>query len=501
MSVQSGISLSRRFARLLHHALLALLVAYALKFAFDVTGIAAADTLSWRVFNALNLDRQAKRSAPGDTAVVLINDTYFEGPLRQASPLDRGEMAKLLDEIGAGIEPARQPVVAIDLDLSHAPADDRIKAAQLDAAIISLAGRARVVLLCPFARTAALRAQQVRWSRDLIRAVAAAHPDGPGLAFAASDLVTRTGVVMTYGAATDALGVVAGRALLSGEAHRQQPRDCGEIEHRTTLSDARADERTKISPAGLVAFHRMPIDSSERVGERLRSKAPRAVFVGGSYALAADEFFSAANTSEPGVVFHAAVSRSIREPLSDLSPSLHVIVQFAGVLLVLWAGHPIGQAIFGLMTPDAVTPRPPLRVGVLDILWAHDSHLSRPQLAETWLRWLLGMLLLLVLLLAFVLLFVAFSAFVYELSGAWFDGLLGGIAVWLKVVAGESQHLLARTNPVERRTSDAGVSAAPPVPTAPTFGWIGISTLVRTAVLLAGLTYLVLKFIGHGAHP
>lgn len=487
----------RRWIGLLHDAALALLIAFALKFVLDASRVSAADTFSWRVFNALTFDSLPGRSGPHDSAVVLINDAYFEGPLKQASPLDRGELAKLLDEIAAGVDPQRRPVVAIDLDLSHAPTDDAVRAAQLDAALVRLAGRARVVLLCPFARTPALREKQVAWSRGLLSTVAAAHPQGPGLDFAASDLVTRSGVVMTYGSGSAALGAVAGRALRA-VAEYPPSRDCGQIEHRPVLAEARPDERDKIAPAGLSALHRMPIDSSARVAERLRDKPLRAVFVGGSYALAADQFLSAASVAEPGVVFHAAVAYSIRMPVREVTPGLNFVLQLAGVMLVLSVGHAAGASIFRLMTPAASTPPSPVRLRWLQVLWSPDPHLPPPLQAEGWLRWLVGMLLLVALLAGFVAVFMLISGAVFFGWHSWFDGLLGGFAAWLKVLAGDSQHLLAQARPHEATAERAADTAGPPA-TPATNRWLGASALVRAVVLAVGAAYLIWKFL-HGGH-
>jgi hypothetical protein len=487
---------------------LALLVAFALKFFLDVTGVAAADTLSWRLFNALALDTLGSQDQGNDVAVVLISDEYFEGAMRQASPLDRGELAKLIGEVSAGIDPQRQPVVAIDLDLSSGPGSDTAATQKLDAALVHLAGRARVILLCPFARTAALRDSQMTWGRELLRSVASAHPQGPGLDFATADLVTRSGVVMTYGPSSSSLGAVAGRTLLDAEGTRSTPHDCSRADHRAPLAPAQLDERHKIAPASEWALHRISVDTSDGFAARLQDKPLRAVFIGGGYALLGDQFLSAAGAVEPGIVFHAAIAQTIRSPVSPVPPMLNIALQVLGVVLILSVGERAGRTIFHFMKLPAEA-----RAAAWGfLLWPNHEHgadipgqAHAGHVPEAWLRWLLGLLLLGALLAACVGVFMFLSWVVYITAGAWFDGLLAGIAAWLKIVSHESQELLAhagatgldgadKSNDHPHRTPEPEISTNEGPEAMPARQrWLVAGVFMRLLILGTGLIYLLWK--------
>lgn len=502
----------RRGLRLafVREAVLALLVAFALKFVLDLAGVAAADTLSWRLFNALALDTLGDQGRGDDVAVVLISDEYFEGAMRQSSPLDRGELAKLIGEVSAGIDPQRKPVVAIDLDLSNGPGIDPSAAQKLDAALVQLAGRARVILLCPFARTAAVRDTQMTWSKELLRSVAAAHPQGPGLDFATADLVTRSGVVMTYGPSSSSLGAVAGRTLLNDDGSRGAPHDCARADHRAALAPARLDERHKIAPASQWALHRLGVDSSDGFAARLKDKPLRAVFIGGGYALLGDQFLSAAGAVEPGVVFHAAIAQTIRSPINPIPPVLNIVLQVMGVVLILSLGERAGQAIFHFMKPPGAARAPAWSF----LLWPDhghgadaQGHAQAGQVPEAWLRWLLGLLLLGVLLAACVGIFMFLSWAVFITTSAWFDGLLAGIAAWLKIVSHESQELLADASSRGQidaeephghphRNPQPGIGMSKATEASPARQrWLVAGVSVRLLVLGTGLLYLLWKLL------
>jgi hypothetical protein len=381
-----------RALALLWGGLVSVLIGAALKGPLTPAATAQGlDLLSWRVFTAITgPGSPATPKAPTATVVLTVSQTYFERGFGQGSPLDRGELARLLEPIAAAArqraERGERPlVVGIDLDLSPPTRADAPTAAgqrRLDAALAALGRDATVVVLCPFGvGTEEARTIKARWMRERLDA-APPTARGAGLWFATPDLLEQFGAVVHFDPARASLGVVAGGARRSGasmpappEAACTAPGDDG----------ARRPRLQKIGQRALGSVTFVELDGPEGVAAYVGAAAVRTVMLGGSYALAADEFATADGRRLPGVVLHAAVADSVLRPVSQhhrfVEPLLGLALAIALqplVGLALSAGGAFLQPASPWIATDA------RRAPGTFLLFAPRG----PESPELWLRWL-----------------------------------------------------------------------------------------------------------------
>ncbi|MBL0086747.1 MAG: CHASE2 domain-containing protein [Ideonella sp.] len=138
--------------------------------------------------------------------VLLIGPGLYETAFRQTSPLDRAQLAQLVETILK----ARPALLAIDLDLS--PSSDGPDAGQtalFEALSKAAAAGTKVVFTLPFrVVNPSLRAAKFKWLKELCAV--------PGVDVASADLVTHSGTVLMFDDQSPSVGVVAHRALTKG---------------------------------------------------------------------------------------------------------------------------------------------------------------------------------------------------------------------------------------------------------------------------------------------
>lgn len=143
----------------------------------------------------------APRPPQATPSVLLIDDEAFEGRFRERSPLDRGELARLLEEIRA----AAPRLLVVDLDLSPGPAptteESRAQSA-LDDALRAFAPN-QLLLATPLpSRSYDLALLRLRWMHELCAA---------GARFAHTALFHSGAYVLRYDPTLPSLGTVAAR--------------------------------------------------------------------------------------------------------------------------------------------------------------------------------------------------------------------------------------------------------------------------------------------------
>ncbi len=140
------------------------------------------------------------RATPG---VLLIDDEAFENRFRERSPLDRGELARLLDGI-RGLSPR---LLVVDLDLSPGPAptaEEASSQAALDDALRAFAPN-RLLLAAPLpARSYDLALRRLQWMHRLCAA---------GVRFAHTVLFHSGSHVLRYDPTLPSLGPLAARMV------------------------------------------------------------------------------------------------------------------------------------------------------------------------------------------------------------------------------------------------------------------------------------------------
>ncbi|GIL05844.1 MAG: hypothetical protein BroJett031_23640 [Betaproteobacteria bacterium] len=455
-----------RVALLAWAALLSVLTAYAAGWFIKWADITDPDTLSWRLFASAALDH-APRPERSEYTVLLISDAYFEGAFRQRSPLDRGELARLLGKVAKGVERQRQHVVAIDLDLSPAPdADERERQAQhtLDKAIIELARKAHVVLLCPFARTENLRELQKDWMVRLLQALRT-DPEAKapfGLQFARSDLQIQSGGVYHYGSDAPTLGVRAGQALAAAPG-TQDPfvaaDICADAEHRGRSDPLR--ELRKVNFTGYATLHRIAVDATTPVAELLRHQAPRLVFVGGAYALGGDAYTAAMGEEVPGAVQHAAVAYSVRHPVGDAEKLYSVLLQWGVNLIILLIGAYVATPLLSKLDPtaSAALSYPAWLDRAYRDLWGKEPD-HPPRQMEAWLRGLMAWLIHGAVFVVYVVALGLVSVALFVASSIWFEFLLTAASAFLNAIAKQRKPQAAASPPEQdtatRRNAQGG---------------------------------------------
>jgi len=161
----------------------------------------------------------APRPPQAVPSVLLIDDATFEDRFRERSPLDRNELAGLLDEI-RGQAPK---LLVVDLDLSPGPApsaDESRAQAVLDEALKAYAPD-QLLLATPLpARSYALAFRRLQWMHELCNA---------GVRFAHTALFHSGTHVLRYDPALPSLGPVAARIVgvqAGGAKPFEEPEPC-----------------------------------------------------------------------------------------------------------------------------------------------------------------------------------------------------------------------------------------------------------------------------------
>lgn len=492
-----------RVALLVWAALLSVLTAYAAGWFIKRLNITDPDTLSWRLFASTALD-DAPRPQRSEYTVLLISDAYFEGAFRQRSPLDRGELARLLGKVADGVAPQRQHVIAIDLDLSPAPdADEQERQGQhaLDKTIIALARKAHVVLLCPFARTENLRELQKHWMQGLLQELQAeTRADAPfGLQFARSDLQIQSGGVYHYRPDAPTLGVRAGEAL-AGARGTQDPNEAAEIcadpEHRRAPASLR--ELRKVNFTGYATLHRIAVDAATPVSELLRHQSPRLIFVGGAYALGGDAYVAATSEEVPGAVAHAVVAYSIRYPVGKAEKLIGVALQWFVNFLILLIGSCVSTPLLSMLDPkvSAALPYPARLDRAYRRLWGKELE-HAPRQIEAWLRGLVAWLIHGLLFVIYVAVLGVVSVVLFVKWSIWFEFLLTAASAFLNAVAKQRKPHVAAVPPepdtVTRRHAQLAAAGGDTHAAPAGLPHVRFAIAGRLAILLFGAYVLLAK--------
>lgn len=481
---------------LLWGGLISLLVSAALKGPLTPGPAAAGlDLLSWRVFTALVEPRApAAPAAPGGTLVLGVSQTYFESAFGQSSPLDRGELARLLEPVAdaarrRAADGAPPLVVAIDFDLSpptRAGADREPGQRRLEATLAAIAADATLVVLCPFeTRGTEARAVKAAWARRVLDA-SPPGPRGTGLWLAAPDLLAQGDAVVHHDPTRPTLGALAGRAR-AGAAMPAPDAACA------ASAQAPRGRLSKIGVHALDDATLVELDGASGTALYLAATAPRTVFVGGSYALAGDEFALADGRRVPGVVLHAAVAGSVLRPVAQGHRLFEPLFGLALAVLLQPLVAPLVARTVAFLVPPAVgVPTDPARAPGTFLLFASRGQES----PELWLRWLVVMTLAPAALAALLFATGTVSWLALGAADYWIDFGTVSLAVFAKTAASVFQRVQARGTralaPDAVAASPASSAVAPHDATRARRG-LAAGVAVRATILGYGLVSLLWK--------
>jgi hypothetical protein len=493
---------ARTISGVLHAALLTLLATYCLKALLYGIGAQHVDNLSWRLMSSIALPLVSADSSPHNIVVLAIGDEYFEREFQQSSPLNRAELVKIVASVDAALIPERRPVVAIDFDVSPIAGSDPLQSRaqeQLDAALRKLSGKARVYLLCPFAQTEQLRAKQVSWAEALSK------ESSGRIRFALPDLHVQAGAALHYDKDGESLGVLAGKSLRSVWPGLKKQTQSAPDDSVDPVAPCRAKSGSqpsrsptqKINFAGYGAHSFLELASATPVAEFLSMWQPLLVFIGGSYALMADEFSTATGEHLPGVAMHAAVAYSAVKPIDRLPDYLEPLLQFTVVLLVIKVGKHMAHWVFDNMQPvGRGSVGGSQLASVIRWIWDVGPDADPTREAEVWTRWLVGLAMLAAVFFILVLGFGVISIGLMLAFHYWYDFFLVALVAFGKAVSLEFRRVMERLGRSGKERPDA--SSAPDTParrqiSVRTVVWIGV--VIRASVLLVGAVYLVAKLV------
>lgn len=505
-----------RITELVYDIVLSILVGALLKFMLVKADLDLVDTFVWKTLSSAMISPVARKGSREATA-LLISDHYYLHGFKDRSPLDRDELRLLISSVSTLLPSSPAHVVAIDLDLSPTAESDatinrqgaaRALKAQgaLDEALIGLALKARVILVCPLRKTPLLAAQ-LKWADGLFNQTARSHPLGRGIEFASATVRDRMGAVLDYSPDAYTLGARAGRthlAMLEGDkalvelTEAAPPRNClpqGDPQTESQLASGRSTriEHDAFSRVTVVSLHSADASAAFRSPEVKDQSSPRLLIIGGQYHSPGDEFRVVTDPKDfvPGAFVHAAISVSERPDAAEYKNYKKLIklgVDIAAIVGVLFVGAWLKPRISRLMEPRGAVPARGVPSSAwLKILWGPHAAHGGWKHAEMWLRWLCGVTILLLLLPAFVF---SFGAVIVVLN-TWHDFVTVAIVAWFKVVAGITQELL------ERFDVDAGALAADSPDVAAR--WVWASVLTRAAVVLCGAFSFVQIYSLRGA--
>ena len=323
----------------------------------------------------------APRPPQASPAVLLIDDEAFEGRFRERSPLDRGELAALLEEIG---EQAPKLLV-VDLDLSPGPAptaQEDLAQAGLDEVLKAYAP-GRLLLATPLpARSYELALRRLRWMHELCSA---------GVRFAHTALFHSGSYVLRYDPTLPSLGPLAARMagvqrddrIAEAEPCELVAEEIRDIERAATEAGGRDGAPAARSVLGAAYFLQAPPAAAYYLdNEQARQLAPlnfgyerfvrrhclsgsaagegcssfgdgalrdQAVFLGGGWGQ--DDVHPTPTGRREGVMLHAAAFHSEQVPVSDRFRPLATAAEFVLGLIVafvlgsVWSGY--FRALYG----------------------------------------------------------------------------------------------------------------------------------------------------------
>ncbi len=320
--------------------------------------------------------------------VLLIDDAAFEDRFRERSPLDRAELARLLDDLRG-----RAPrLLVVDLDLSPGPAptvDEERAQAALDDALRAF-GPGSLLLATPLpARSFEMALRRLRWMHGLC---------GAGVRFAHTTLFHSGAYVLRYDPTLPSLGPLAARLAgvqAADAAPFDEPEPCAlvaeEVRERDFAPAGReaadggaAGRRTlgaayflqappaiayyvdnaqarRLAPLnfGYERFARRYCVAAPAPGEDCaavdgRALAGGVVFLGGAWGQ--DDMHPTPLGHREGVMLHAAAFHSEQVPVSRRYQPVATAVEFMFGLVVafvmghLWSGY--FRALYG--TPQTL---------------------------------------------------------------------------------------------------------------------------------------------------
>ena len=322
----------------------------------------------------------APRPPQARPSVLLIDDEAFEGRFRERSPLDRGELARLLAEIRA----ASPRLLVVDLDLSPGPAPtagETEAQSALDDALKAFAPN-RLLLATPLpARSYDLALSRLRWMHELC---------GAGARFAHTALFHSGSHVLRYDPTLPSLGPLAARmAAVQKDDRIAEPEPCElvaeqvrDIERGEGETLAQADEAARPRTLGAAYFLQAPPGAAYYIdNEQARQLAPinfgyerfvrryclsaaagddcaafadaalqdQVVFLGGAWGQ--EDIHPTPAGRREGVTLHAATFHSEQVPVSSRFRPLATAAEFVLGLIVafvlgsVWSGY--FRALYG----------------------------------------------------------------------------------------------------------------------------------------------------------
>lgn len=320
---------------LLHHFLVALVIASI------VVLLEAYGYLNWLESTTLRVvtTLQSESQTPKDSSVrsILIGDTYYEHEFKQAAPLDRRELTRVI----GSILQKKPSVLAIDLDLSPLPGELNNEAQQyLEAALAQTDVRdpVPVVAIAPFpVLSEDVLNEKYEWMSRMCRL---------GVHFAYPNLVVSMGFVMRYQPAIPTLGIVAHRVI----DKRSEPSSdlCSHIadgmERAAFLSKLfpfrEALGATRFASQRPINQKYLASETSKGVGidklddiNAIPSLSRQAVFLGAAFN--EPDHFQTAFGIRSGTDIHAAVYFSEKSPTAPLE---HWLALMIDIVLGILAG-------------------------------------------------------------------------------------------------------------------------------------------------------------------
>ena len=185
---------------LVHHFLVALLIASI------ITILEYRGYLNWLDSGMLRLVSSLQKSQTSNNNFgvhsLLISDTYFENEFKQSSPLNRQEIAAIINKVLS----KNPSVVAIDLDLSPIFADVYSNEQKYLDDILFFNGRngnSKIVLITPFP---VITDESLKTKYDWMVKMC-----NSGIYFAYPNLVSSMGYILRYSSSIPTLGVVANK--------------------------------------------------------------------------------------------------------------------------------------------------------------------------------------------------------------------------------------------------------------------------------------------------
>lgn len=285
---------------------------------------------------------QPSRDMP---VVLLLGDNLYERAFHQESPLDRAQLANLIDTI-AGQCPS---ILAVDIDLSPGPADAPSNRSQstLDRALLATLkpevcqSSTALILSTPVpVNTSELVEQKFQWMKRACEA---------GVRFAFTDVFLSQGAIVQFDPELPTLGVLAARPNLPQTPCKAIARgkSSADFLRKTSLGRhlGRAEHFASQTPFNAKFFraedtNRHLLTATDALPVAV---AGRAVFLGGGFGL--NDRFRTAFGEREGAVIHAAAYFSIRNKVGKVERwgafLLDVALGFAfGYLFHLgWCGH------------------------------------------------------------------------------------------------------------------------------------------------------------------